>query len=309
MLEKIEITNFQKHKRLSVSFDPTVTTIVGRSEKGKSAIIRALQFVMLNEWNGDTDRRHGSSITKVKLLVDGHVLVRKKGSANLYRLDASKYKAFAKNVPEEIQKLLNVGPVNFQEQFEPHFWLSKAAGQVSQELNSIINLEIIDDSLSNISSELRKAKLAVDISRNRLKSYKEEKQSLSWVPDLVSAQRHLEVKAKRLKESRKEIERLTFLCKEVVKYQGTQGTWEQCVKDGQRLLSDMTRLEDENKRLAWLRGLVTGTRKAQVLTNLPIPKIPVTNQPRIDRLKALIQEIKETQWLVNQKCPLCERTL
>ena len=48
-VRRITLENFQSHKHTEMEFGPELNVIVGPSDSGKSAIIRALKWVMYNE--------------------------------------------------------------------------------------------------------------------------------------------------------------------------------------------------------------------------------------------------------------------
>jgi hypothetical protein len=179
------IQNFQAHEKLRVDFDPHVTTIVGSSDIGKSAIIRALRWVCQNFPQGVDFIREGSSGCTVKLLVDDYSVTRKRGVTgdNLYFLNDREFKAFGTGVPEPIVKLLNVNDVNFQGQHDSSFWLSLSAGEVSRQLNAVVDLSIIDTSLENINRRMRQASDQVDARRAVVEQAKIKRDELVWVEE------------------------------------------------------------------------------------------------------------------------------
>ena len=48
MITKIEIKNFQSHKDTMIDFDKGINSICGESDNGKTAIIRAIRWVIEN---------------------------------------------------------------------------------------------------------------------------------------------------------------------------------------------------------------------------------------------------------------------
>src|SRR5207253_3096865 len=88
--------------------------------------------------------------------------------------------------PGEVQDLLRVSSINFQQQGDPWFLLSDTAGEVSRKLNSIVDLDIIDKTISNITSEVKKVKTLEEHTRERLQQAESEVSDLAWVPDLCS---------------------------------------------------------------------------------------------------------------------------
>ena len=192
MLKKLRIRNFQAHKKLNISFDKGVTTITGSSDIGKSAIIRALRFVTRNQPSGDSFIKDGSSKTRVRLHFDEHHVGRTKGTFNTYSLDGQVYSAFGLDVPEPIVKALNISDISFQGQHDAPFWFSESAGEVSRQLNRIVDLDIIDTTLANLNSEKRKSVATVDVVQGRVLELRERVKSLRYIKDMDKELRALE---------------------------------------------------------------------------------------------------------------------
>lgn len=189
MLKKLHIQGFQPHKDLTIDFDSHVTVLTGLNDVGKSAVVRALKWVISNKYDGKQEGlvNWDSKFAKVSLTLGKYKIVRKQGKGvNLYRLDKAKYVAFgAGKVPDPISDLLRVDEVNFQDQLAGPFWFGLSPGQVSKELNKIINLQAIDTSLGNIAVMVRRSKTEVDIAQERLKEARDKKKELTYVPDLT----------------------------------------------------------------------------------------------------------------------------
>lgn len=184
-LQRLLIQNFQAHEKLKVEFDPGVTTIVGPSDVGKSAVIRALGWVSRNTPQGTAFIKDGEAGCTVKLYADEQVITRKRGRTgdNLYLLGDKEFKAFGTGVPEPISKLLNLNDVNFQGQHDSSFWLALSAGEVSRQLNAVVDLTIIDSTLEEINRRYRAAMQVVDTRKDMLKKAKEDRKALDWVAE------------------------------------------------------------------------------------------------------------------------------
>lgn len=190
MIERLLIQNFQAHGKLRVDFDPAITTIVGPSDVGKSAIIRALRWVCCNRPGGDAFVRHGTKGATVKLLVDGHTITRRRtpgGAVNEYKLDDETYRAFGVGVPDPITELLNLGPVTWQLQHDAPYWFSDTAGEVSRQLNSIVNLGIIDRALANVAKAHHRARTKLETAEEDLTEANATFKGLAWVPTFAEA--------------------------------------------------------------------------------------------------------------------------
>jgi len=168
VISTLQIINFQTHAKLRVDFGRGITTIVGPSDAGKSAVLRALRWVCTSEPSGDAFVRHGSKGASVRLLVDGHEIIRRRspgGGVNEYVLDGVVLKAIGRDVPEPIARILNLGPVCWQRQHDAPFWFSETQGEVSRQLNAIVNLGVIDGVMARVGAEQRRARAAVDAAR------------------------------------------------------------------------------------------------------------------------------------------------
>lgn len=184
MIEKIQIENFQRHALLRIRCGP-VTSIVGPSDSGKSAVIRALRWLCLNP-RGAADARHGESMIRVRVKVDGRTIRRERTpSKNLYAVDGSEHKAVGADVPEQVADLLNLGEENFQGQLDGPFWLDLTPGELARRLNSIVDLGSIDESLSRIASELRRAKSRAEVAEERRAEAERRLAELEHVPRMV----------------------------------------------------------------------------------------------------------------------------
>lgn len=182
MLEQLRICDFQGHKVLSVKLDPHVTAIVGPTDSGKSAILRALRWLATNRPSGEEFIRHGSDATSVLLNVDGREVHRTRGKgANRYKLDDKVLEAFGAGVPAEVLGLLNLGELNFQGQHDAPFWFSESAGEVSRQLNAIINLGVIDTTLANLNGRVRHNQTALNVCQERLREAKDRRDQLKGV--------------------------------------------------------------------------------------------------------------------------------
>jgi len=182
MLTKLLLTNFQKHKEKQVKLDPLVTTIIGPSDTGKSSIIRALRWAALNKPAGDSFIRKGAKGATVAVEIDEQRIVRGRGTGgNMYFLGDEEFKAFGNGLPQPIQDHLNLEDFNFQGQHDPPYWFCLSSGQVSRELNRIVNLDKIDSILKKIQMMKTRASMAMSVAAERLEKAREEAAESRWI--------------------------------------------------------------------------------------------------------------------------------
>lgn len=154
MISSLKIQNFQSHKNSRLDFHEGLNVIVGESDHGKSAIVRALRWLMKNRPTGDSFRSDWSGNTKVEVQLsnDNKVTRRKTDSVNEYQVNESKLQSFGSGVPDQVVETLKMSDINLQTQFESHYLISNSPGEVAQHFNKIAGLDQIDLGLKNVKS-------------------------------------------------------------------------------------------------------------------------------------------------------------
>lgn len=182
MIERLIVRDFQAHKKRDLRLG-RITVLAGPSGTGKTATLRALRWACLNDTAGDEFVRWGAETASVKVYTDGHKVTRSRGKQNTYALDDKDYKAFGRTVPQDVSKLLAVADDNFQDQLEPHYWFSLTPGEVSKQLNRIVNLDVIDTVLGRLGSKARDAASTVRVTEKRLAEAVTKRDDLRWALD------------------------------------------------------------------------------------------------------------------------------
>lgn len=185
VLERLKLVNFQVHRKRLLTLDPKITTIIGPSDRGKSAIVRALRWVLLNEPRGDSFTSFGARQCKVMVLIGGKTIARERGSKNSYRCDGVEYVSFGQSVPAPIARVLNVDEDNFQLQHAAPYWLQLTGSQLSKALNRIIDLSVIDATLDLAAQRVRKQSALCEAIERQLAQAQARVADLRQVPDLV----------------------------------------------------------------------------------------------------------------------------
>lgn len=185
MINRLILRNFQAHKFLRLNFSPGVNTICGTTDSGKSSIIRALRWVSQNLPKGTSFIRHGEKKASVTIDLDGVRVTRERGGENTYSIKTDEgkntFRSFNNNVPEPVQDILRMSSINFQLQHDPPFWLSDSAGEVSRQLNAVVNLEEIDRVLSRAASKVRQSKTLRDSQEKQVAISKEAWESTRYI--------------------------------------------------------------------------------------------------------------------------------
>ena len=197
MINSIEIKNFLSHKKTKLEFSPGVNVIVGATDSGKSAVIRALRWAITNKPSGDSFRSYWGGDTQVDIEIDNDVVSRAKtDKVNLYQLNEQDFKAFGADVPPEIKKVLNLNITNVQTQFESHFLLSDSAGAVATHFNKVAHLDKIDIGLQNIQRWLKKLQQGIIYNESQVEELTERLNEYETLDDIEIVVSSLEDKEK-----------------------------------------------------------------------------------------------------------------
>lgn len=194
MITKIEINNFQSHKNTVLEFDKGVNVICGESDNGKSAVIRAIRWVVENypsgtekinsNWNEDFKKP-----LSVKLYTEkGYVERIRDKNRNGYNIckngeEEIKLDAIGRGVPKEVTDFLNVSDVNFQFQLDPPYLITKTSGEASKYLNEIVHLDSIDKIMSIADSDKRQLSSEQKIVEADIKKLEEELKNTEWIDE------------------------------------------------------------------------------------------------------------------------------
>jgi len=194
MITKIEIKNFQSHKNTVLEFDKGVNVICGESDNGKSAVIRAIRWVVENQpqgtekinsnWNEDFKEPLSVKLYTEKGYVE-RIRDKKRNGYNICKNGENEIvlDAIGKGVPKEVTDFLNVSDVNFQFQLDPPYLLTKSAGEASKYLNEIVHLDSIDKIMSIADSDKRQLSSEQKIVESDIKKLEEELKNAEWIDE------------------------------------------------------------------------------------------------------------------------------
>jgi DNA repair exonuclease SbcCD ATPase subunit len=168
--KKLIIKNFQSHVHTEFDFHPGLNVFVGPSDSGKSAILRALRWVLFNSPRGTDYIRVGANVCEVELhLNDGTIIkrIRNHHSINRYQLEkvgeeALIFEGFGSEVPLEIANAHQFKPLQLEQkdiylqvghQLEGPFLLSDSSGVKAKTIGLVSGAHLIDRALKKLNSD------------------------------------------------------------------------------------------------------------------------------------------------------------
>jgi exonuclease SbcC len=190
MIKSIKLLNWQSHKDTKLELCDTVNIIEGSSNCGKSAILRALNWVVSNRPTGEAyisswaRNAKGKQIhdTSVTVEFDNTTVTRFRGeSGNNYVVDGLTLDAIGTDVPQKVIDACNFTDVNLQAQMDAPFLLSSSGGEVARFFNKIVHLDLIDKFLAGIDSKKRKTKAQLETLKESIEKVSSDLEELAYL--------------------------------------------------------------------------------------------------------------------------------
>ena len=107
----LSVKDFQIIKSANLSFLPGLNCIIGQSNNGKSALMRAAKACIYNE-PGTTSVRLGCNNFAVGLQMNGHTVILQKGNNSIYKVDNDVYGKIGRTQLDEVAKALGIKQLN-----------------------------------------------------------------------------------------------------------------------------------------------------------------------------------------------------
>ena len=177
-IARVLIENFQSHSRSELVFGPGLNVIVGPSDNGKSAVLRAIRWVLYNEPRGTEFVRSGARECRATLTMsDGAVVVRevllaKSGTParNRYIITApggepQTFEGFGTAVPPEVTRLHGMPEVlldtdkrvalTFGSQLEGPFLMAETGSMRARAIGRLLGVHVVDAAIRETQRDLR----------------------------------------------------------------------------------------------------------------------------------------------------------
>jgi len=305
----LEVLNFQSHRGTTIKFSPGITAIVGSSDSGKTALVRALKWVVFNRPLGKSIIRQNSKGGCSVCITCEDVEVSKlrdSGGTN-YRVGTVKFNKVGANVPHQVNDTLNLGEINFQSQLEPHFLVLKSGGQIANYISSVLKLDILDTAVGLSSRQIKEA----ERKRTELTATKQE------LEDKLTAYNTLDQVEKKVEAYLKMDAEATAVEQRVADLYNIIGPIEQ-------VESELEEYEQLGRLEAIAQGIDVMVKEAESCTSslsllcdamVELEKIETTLQGEERRVSLYTDELSDLQQAYEQElrdmgnCPWCGQEL
>lgn len=203
LLTKITIENFQSHALTEIEPAPGLTVLVGESDQGKSAVIRALKWLFLNQPRGAGFVRAGESNCRVVVKYgDGAQVSRGRiGNDNVYLVslpgqEPALFRGFGVEVPTEVQEITGISDIdvggesvvpNIAGQLEAPFLLGASGPMRASLIGMMARADIFDEALKNTLADVSRVRREKRENDERIAELEEEIGEFDNLPALERA--------------------------------------------------------------------------------------------------------------------------
>jgi exonuclease SbcD len=300
----VHIVNFQSHLQTHLKFGPGLNVLVGPSDQGKTAVLRALRWLFFNEPKGTEFFRIGATICYVEaLLSNGVKIVRSRDkSTNRYTLTLPSapgqpepveqiFEGFGNEIPAEILAAHGVREVRLDldveanlslaRQLDGPFLLSLTGASRAKAIGRLSGVHVIDAGTRALTKD---------------------------TTNLAAEQRKLSGEVKQLNEDLKAYADLPIMKMRVAKIERNIARLEELERRGEQLRGLAERL-DENRRkreeVQELLGSLSQLGTAEVWADWLAEKLE--RGKALGRVSDALRSVQEQEAAVEQTLRLTEK--
>ncbi|MGM0471698.1 MAG: AAA family ATPase [Bacillota bacterium] len=259
MLKELRIKNFQSHQDTVLELDSGLNMIAGPSDSGKSAIIRALRWVLYNEPLGDDFIRMGSRKCQVGILLenDYRIIRERSSSENRYLIidpdgHQEVYTGFGTKVPAEVSELHQMSKValdnelesslNLDFQLSGPFLLDDSGSTKAKAIGQLTGVHIIDAAIKDVARDLRRTKDQISQESTEIERINEKLMDYQELPQLKEEIKRKEELVAQIKSVQNQLE----------EYRTWQNKWQKLKEEESELKAALAQLDslDEVAKLS-----------------------------------------------------------
>ena len=308
MIDELEYVNFQSHEGTLLQLHQGVNVIWGQSHKGKSSLVRGLEWLTENRPKGSKFKsnfaKDAETFVRAGYTEGTEVTRRKYKKKNQYFINDEELQAVRSDVPDEIREITRMDSINIQSQKEAYFLLDKTPGQVAKEFNSAVDLQEMDDVKTIINTEVLNLEKDLAGVEKDIKSTQKDFSEYAWLAEAHEMLLHIEARQHHLNLVEEQYETILTKLDQIEEYQ------EEINK-----LPDTAPLPYLNELLQlWLKKKVLAARvkslkdpiiaDAYLRCALQKCKAPITQK----ELDGLVKKIQHADSIHNRKQKILDKT-
>lgn len=250
-IKKINIKYFQTHEDTILDFSDGITVLVGKTDSGKTAIIRSLKLITKNKPRGNgfisafapKDKKNKPT-TKITLTLDDNTEIIRTKSENKNEYVIKKdnveeaYNNFGVNIPPEIEETLGTTSVkidqdtflevNISEQLSQPFLLFESPTIKTKLIDKIARINVLNRAIKNTKTQVQDIKTK---QKKLLEDLEENKQTLTIYDSLEIEKKNLQ----KIKELYEKLKKKQELLEQYKKIMNTFNDIENAISKGQKI--------------------------------------------------------------------------
>lgn len=299
-LKSLKVVNFQSHENTVLNLHPGINCIVGISDKGKTALFRALDLLRRNrpaKFKFHSDFAN-SGITSVAVTTsEGRkVKITKTEKRTKYTLtegdNVKHWRKLNQTVPDLVTDVLNLTDLNIQWQFDNPFLISGSPGEIARVIHEKTKIDQADAWIKTLNKKITSLKrehqigdIEVDSLTDQLKAFR----GLSKINRLLIRVDRLEAKIQKLEDTYIAIDGLIANILDV-EYKIIEQ--KQYLK-AEKQIKAIDEIEGQLEKLAAEQVLIEKTLEVEWILN-------DYDKERLSLNKQYIQVLKK-----EKRCPIC----
>ena len=320
-IRQLRLENFQSHKETVMNFHPNFNTIVGTGNSGKSAIVRALSFILFGQWEGSWIRNGAASCTIALVMDNGVEVIREKGAkVNKYILKVpgapdQTYENFGTHVPEEIEKVIHIFKaqigdkeelnLNLSSQLDNLFLLSNTGSYRAKVMGKLSKAHYIDYALRELNKDKKRLSGEKTLLEETIESLEKEVELYKGVDEQKNLLDFVRERLDRLADMEHKLDKLRDLSRRVSSWKVSY-TRELAAAENLKtvVVQDTDNLTTQYDRLKRLRSLNDSVKKFK-----QVYESSLLLSGDLERNQKLVAEKYGNLLKTNQKCPTCFSSL
>lgn len=291
MIKRLILKNFQKHKHLDITFDPGITLILGQGNAGKTAIFRSIDGLVSNRPTNIEKiyQTIGNDKLEITLFVDNYKIIRKDKSYTLINLKTNSkeiFKAIGSDVPEPIKQVIDLKPINWQNQFDNPYLIMNTGGNAAKSLNKALENEELESILKTIKADTTEAKSSIRSLTRTQQDLKSKLDSFSNLDEwIIYFKSEVEPIHEELEDNKITYEKLKILIQDLNRVKTNLDSL-QSVHKIRHLIDIITKTKQEKEEL--LHGI---QELSQTISSIKKTESQQKKKIPADKIKKMISEI------------------
>jgi DNA repair ATPase RecN/Zn finger protein HypA/HybF involved in hydrogenase expression len=295
-MTKVRIRNFQSIGDINLEIDG-FTVVVGKSDIGKSAVIRAIDAALSNQ-SGDAFIKHGQVRTTVNINYQETEIEWKKGDTSSYKINGESFTKLNRAIPKPLMDAgfskVEIGDQKISplvaSQFEPIFLLDKPGSVITEVLSKLYKLNVLSSADDKCQKELKSNKSLLKTRELDITGLKEKLKSYDGFEDIkesIKVLANMEKESISLKKTISEIESYELLLKSTSeKYKKLSSITSVNIPETQSLSDSIETVTWISEKSDTLQELIKSVKSLKNSSTIDIPIYDIANSS-IEELKQI----------------------